>query len=170
MPIGSYLQAWRMSRGQSIAALAAKTGLEARSLEEIRAGQVDAMLVEMMKTVASALGVPPSWLHGDPKQIDLLTSDADGDESDAPSVQSLDPVVEHIVQAAQQDRELYVLLTRGPVFRRPQIDSSCRSQPQKFSKTSQTSYRPMAKPTAGTFRTPERLRFFLSDFPCPICR
>jgi len=111
MPIGSYLQAWRMSRGHSIAALAAKTGLEARSLEEIEAGQVDPC-VSMIETVASALGVPPSWLHGDPKQIDLLTSDADGDESDAPSVQSLDPVVERILQAAQQDRELYVLLTR----------------------------------------------------------
>src|SRR5678815_2188511 len=111
MPIGSYLQAWRMSRGQSIASLAAKTGLEARSLEEIETGQVDPC-VSMIETVASALGVPPSWLHGDPKQIDLLTSDADGDESDAPSVQSLDPVVERILQAAQQDRELYVLLTR----------------------------------------------------------
>jgi|SRR6476620_1486169 len=111
MPIGSYLQAWRMSRGQSIASLAAKTGLEARSLEEIETGQVDPC-VSMIETVASALGVPPAWLHGDPKQIDLLTSDADGDESDAPSVQSLDPVVERILQAAQQDRELYVLLTR----------------------------------------------------------
>jgi transcriptional regulator with XRE-family HTH domain len=111
MLIGSNIQAWRISRGHSITALAAKAGLAVDSLEAIEAGQLDIPL-SMMEAVASALGVPSSWLHGDPKQLELLTADPDGEASDSPSLDSIDPVIERILLAAHHDRELYVLLTR----------------------------------------------------------
>lgn len=111
MPIGSNIQAWRISRGHSITALATKAGLAADSLEAIETGQVDIPL-SMMEAVATALGVPSSWLHGDPKQLALLAADPDGEESDLPPHESIDPVIEHILLAAHHDRELYVLLTR----------------------------------------------------------
>lgn len=111
MPIGSNIQAWRLFRGHSITALAAKAGLRVDSLEAIETGQLDLPL-SMMEAVASALGVPSSWLHGDPKQLELLTADPDGEESDLPPLESIDPVIERILLAAHHDRELYVLLTR----------------------------------------------------------
>lgn len=111
MPIGSNIQAWRISRGQSITALATKAGLTADSLEAIETGQLD-MSLSTMEAVAAALGVPSSWLHGDPKQLELLTVQPDGDESDPPSPGSIDPVIERILLAVHHDRELYGLLTR----------------------------------------------------------
>jgi transcriptional regulator with XRE-family HTH domain len=111
MPIGSNIQAWRISRGQSINALATKAGLPADSLEAIETGQSDISL-STMEAVASALGVPSSWLHGDPKQLELLTAEPDGEASDSPSLDSIDPVIERILLAVHHDRELYVLLTR----------------------------------------------------------
>jgi hypothetical protein len=62
--------------------------------------------------MASALGVPPSWLHGDPKHLELLTADPDGETSDSPSLDTVDPVIERILIGAHYERELYVLLTR----------------------------------------------------------
>ena len=111
MPIGSYIQAWRVSRGHSLMALATKAGVPVDFLEAIEAGQTDPSL-STIEAVASALGVPPSWLHGDPKHLELLMADVDGEKSEAPPLDSLDPVIERILIAAQQERELYVLLTR----------------------------------------------------------
>jgi len=92
-------------------ALATKAGLPVDSLEAIETGQADPSL-SMIEAVACALGVPPSWLHGDPKHLDLLATDTDGEESELPSPDSIDPVIERILIAAQHERELYVLLTR----------------------------------------------------------
>ncbi|HKN87950.1 MAG TPA: helix-turn-helix transcriptional regulator [Nitrospiraceae bacterium] len=111
MPIGPNIQAWRVSRGRSLLALATKAGLPVESLEAIETGQADPSL-SMLEAVASALGVPPSWLHGDPKHLELLTADSDGEESELPSVDSIDPVIGRILNVAQHERELYVLLTR----------------------------------------------------------
>ena len=111
MQIGSNIQAWRVSRGLSLMALATKAGLPVDSLESIETGQADPTL-SAMEAVASALGVPPSWLHGDPKHLELLTADPDGETSDSPSLDTVDPVIERILTAAHYERELYVLLTR----------------------------------------------------------
>jgi len=111
MPIGSNIQAWRVARRHSLMALATKVGLPAESLEAIEMGQTDPPL-SVLEAVASALGVPPSWLHGDPKHLELLTADSDGDESESPSLHSIDPVIERILIAARHEHELYVLLTR----------------------------------------------------------
>src|SRR5690348_8099970 len=88
MPIGPNIQAWRVSRGHSLMALATKAGLPADSLEAIETGQADPQL-SVLEAVASALGVPPSWLHGDPKHLELLTADPDGEESESPSLDSI---------------------------------------------------------------------------------
>lgn len=111
MSIGLNIQSWRVSRGHSLSALAARAGLPVDSLEAIEAGQTDPSL-SIMEAVATALGVPPSWLHGDPKQLQLLTDDPDGDESESPPLDTTDPVIERILIAAHHERELYVLLTR----------------------------------------------------------
>ena len=107
MAIGAMIQAWRLSKGHTVSALAAKAALSAASLEAIEAGEADPP-VSALEQLARALGIPVSWLFGDPKQHDLL---ADPDNGEDASSSSVDPVLEHVLTAVQEERSLYVLLT-----------------------------------------------------------
>ncbi len=108
MPIGSTLQAWRFARGRSVADVATKAGLPAASLEAIERGELDPP-ASTLDALAQALGVPVSWLFGDPKHLALLYSD--GEDDDPAPASSPDPVVERILLATQSERELFALLT-----------------------------------------------------------
>jgi len=109
MPIGPILMAWRTSRGLSHGELASKAGLPADVLHGIEAGTTDPT-AGMLESVAGGLGVPVSWLHIDPRHLQLLTADQDG-ESEEDTASSPDPVLDRMLQAKDRDRELYVLLT-----------------------------------------------------------
>ncbi len=110
MPHDSYIQAWRLSRGQSLSSLAGKTGLSVESLESIESGENDPS-ASTLDALAAALGIPMPWLFGDPKHLDLLLADSDGETSEPAPTNSVDPVRERILLAARQDRTLFVLLT-----------------------------------------------------------
>ena len=110
MPFGRNIRAWRVSRGYSLSALAAKAGLPPSSLEVIEAEDSDPA-VSLVESLALAIGIPAAWMFGDPKQFALLTTDSDGEVTEAPEPQSLDPVTDQILRGAQHHRELYVLLT-----------------------------------------------------------
>lgn len=110
MSLGRNIQAWRVSRGHSVSALATKAGLPAVSLEAIESGECDPS-ASMLETLASAIGIPAGWMFGDPKHLELLTTDPDGDVTDAPGPDALDPVTDQILRSARYERELYVLLT-----------------------------------------------------------
>jgi transcriptional regulator with XRE-family HTH domain len=107
MPIGSTLQSWRLSRGQSLEDLAKRAGLAPASLEAIENGESDPP-VSTLDALAQVFGIPLAWLFGDPKQLALLYSDSDDDPAPAASP---DPVVERVLRSAQSDRELFALLT-----------------------------------------------------------
>jgi transcriptional regulator with XRE-family HTH domain len=106
MPIGAKIGAWRLARGESVPALAARAGFTPSALEAIEAGDLDPS-VTMVERLASALGLPPSWLFVEPEQADLLAA---GD-SEEPAPSAFDPVTERIVLAASRMPDLYVLLT-----------------------------------------------------------
>src|SRR5919108_819151 len=108
MASGIQIQAWRQTRGRSVAALASQADLAAERLEAIEAGTDDPP-ASVIERVAAALDIPPAWLFIDPKQIELLFTDADGERRDPGS--AADPVVQEIVRVSQHNRELYVLLT-----------------------------------------------------------
>ena len=110
MAIGPNIQAWRVSRGHSVVALATKAGLPAASLDAIESGEEDPS-ASTLEALATAIGVPISWLFGDPKHLDVLTADTDGEASESPPSDSIDPVTEGILRSARHERELYVLLT-----------------------------------------------------------
>ena len=110
MGLGPNIQAWRVSRGHSVSALAEKAGLPPASLEAIESGECDPSS-SVLVNLASALGVPASWMFGDPRHLDLLTTDPDGEVTEAPEPGALDPVTERILRSAGHERELYVLLT-----------------------------------------------------------
>lgn len=110
MPIGPNIQAWRLSRRQSVSSLATTAGLPADSLEAIESGALDPP-TSVLEALAGALGVPASWLYGDPKQLDLLCSDPDRDRMESVPIDSVDPVIERILRATREERHLYALLT-----------------------------------------------------------
>jgi transcriptional regulator with XRE-family HTH domain len=118
MHIGENIAAWRQSKGHSVEALAKQAGMAASSLTAIESGELDPP-VSMLAGLASVLRVPPSWLYGHPKHLQLLASDTDPSDPteaqpDSPHGPSLDPVAERILVASSADqsrRELYVLLT-----------------------------------------------------------
>jgi transcriptional regulator with XRE-family HTH domain len=110
MSLGRNIQAWRISRGHSVSAVEARAGLPPDSLEAIESGECDPS-VSMLESLASAIGIPAAWMFGDPKHLDLLTTDSDGEVTDAPEPDALDPVTDRILRSARYERELYVLLT-----------------------------------------------------------
>lgn len=113
MPINQHLQAWRRARAYSVSMLATKAAITAEALEAAEAGELDPPN-SMLEALGDALGVPVAWLHSDPASIKLLfadSEDADGATPDLSLLDSTDPVTEHILHGAGQERELYVLLT-----------------------------------------------------------
>ncbi|WP_447972338.1 helix-turn-helix domain-containing protein [Nitrospira sp. Kam-Ns4a] len=110
MSIGDHIRAWRLSRNQTVAALAEQAGLPPDSLEAIEAGDTD-LPVSMLEALAAALGVPAAWLFGDPQQLDLLLAEPDGSLGEPPPADFVDPVAERVLRASRQHRGLYVLLT-----------------------------------------------------------
>lgn len=91
-----------------MAALASEANLPAERLEAIEAGTDDPP-ASVIERVAAALHIPAAWLFIDPKQIELLFTDADGERRDPG--QTPDPVLEQILRVSRENRELYVLLT-----------------------------------------------------------
>jgi len=110
MAIGAYVRAWRLARRQSVEALATKAGVLSSSLDAIESGELDPT-VSTLEVLAAALGIPPAWLHSDPKHLHLVTADPDGDTSELLPTESVDPVTERVLLGTQQERGLYVLLT-----------------------------------------------------------
>jgi transcriptional regulator with XRE-family HTH domain len=110
MALGSNIQAWRLSRKQSVTTLAEKVGLQAAALDAIECGDLDPT-ASILERLANALGIPTSWLYGNPKHLTLLTTDPDGEASESIAPESTDPVIERVLQGVRQDQELYVLLT-----------------------------------------------------------
>lgn len=153
MPIGTNIQAWRLSRGLSVPSVAAKAGLQAHLLEAIESGEMDPS-ASTMETLASALGVPPSWLFGDPKHLDLLTADADGDVSDPPVADAVDPVMERILLASHQERELYVLLTALLQSGEPKLVKAAEASLRSLVKQSRQASVPWQVRPPGHFEPP----------------
>ncbi len=127
MSLSSNIQAWRLSKKQSVASVAGKAGLNTESLEAIESGELDPS-ASMLEALASALGVPAAWLHGDPKHMELLI---EGDGDGATQSGNIDPVTERVLLGSREERELYVLLTSilmsGDPKLRLAVEASLRS-------------------------------------------
>lgn len=108
MPIGALIQAWRLSRNQSLEALSKTTGLSISLLEEIETDQTDPAAATI-ESLATALRIPPSWLFDTPQSFACLFNESGDDE--APPTEQTDPVTERILTGSRIDRSLYVMLT-----------------------------------------------------------
>ena len=128
MSIASNIQAWRLSKRQSVTVLAGRAGLPVESLEAIEAGEVDPP-ASTLETLASALGVPVPWLYGDPGHLESLL-DAD-EQMESVQAGAVDPVTERVLLGSRAEYELYVLLTSilmaGDPKLRLAVEASLRS-------------------------------------------
>lgn len=109
MSVSHFVQAWRRSKNVSLGNLAGEAGLDHELVQEVEEGKVDPPL-SVLESLASGLGIPPSWLFFHPSHIKLVFADLDDDAS-WPSHDHPDPVAERILAATKLERELYVLLT-----------------------------------------------------------
>lgn len=152
MSLGATVQAWRESRGRSIESLAEQAGLPVSALAAIESGEADPP-VSTLDRIATALGVPVSWLHGDPKHLEWLTA-ADDDESEPASADSIDPVIERILLAARQDRGLYALLTAVLASGNPKLIRAAEMSLRSLAKQSRQAIVPWQSRPPGHFEPP----------------
>jgi len=108
MSLGQQIQAWRVSRGLSLEALAAASHIQAHQLEEIEAEEIDPS-ASTLEALAAALKIPPAWLFSHPTSFRTLFEDPEEHENPIPT--GPDPVTERILAGSRMDRSLYVLLT-----------------------------------------------------------
>jgi transcriptional regulator with XRE-family HTH domain len=153
MAIGPTIQAWRLSRRRSVSSLAEQAGLQPESLEAIEAGELDPP-ASMLETLAQSLGIPPSWLYGDPQHLNLLTTDADGENISPEAADSIDPVTEQVLLSSRQDRELYVLLTALLRSGEPKLLQAARASLRSLVKQSRQATLPWQSRPPGHFEPP----------------
>jgi transcriptional regulator with XRE-family HTH domain len=108
MSLATNIRAWRLFQRLSTTDLAGQAGLSEESLEAIETGASDPS-ASVLAALASAFGIPNSWLYGHPSHMDLLLED--GEQQELLQAGKLDPVTDRILRAMQKDCDLYVLLT-----------------------------------------------------------
>ena len=108
MALGQQIQAWRISRCQSVDDLATESGLLPHVLDQIESEELDPS-VSLLEALAAALKIPPAWLFSHPTSFRTLFDDPEDETSS--TQKSPDPVTERILAGSRMDRSLYVLLT-----------------------------------------------------------
>lgn len=153
MPIGANICGWRRSRGLSLSALSSRTGLDSTRLEAIESGETDPP-ASTLDAIASALRIPTSWLYGNPKQLELLITDSDGDQLASPDPDSVDPVLDQVLEAARQRRDLYVLLTAVLQSGDPKLLLAAEASLRSLAKQARQASVPWQSRPSGHFEPP----------------
>lgn len=151
MPIGALIQAWRLSRNQSIEALSKTAGITISQLEEIETDQADPSSATI-ESLATALRIPPSWLFDTPKSFDCLFNESGDDEPPPP--ERTDPVTERILTGSRLDRSLYVMLTALMQAGDPKLLRAAEMSLRSLVKQSRQSSVPWQQRPPGHFEPP----------------
>ena len=151
MPIGVLIQAWRLSRNQSIEALSKTAGLSASQLEAIETDQTDPSTATV-ESLAAALRIPPSWLFDTPKSFDCLFNESGDDEPPPP--EQTDPVTERILTGSRLDRSLYVMLTALMQAGDPKLLRAAEMSLRSLVKQSRQAAAPWLQRPSGHFEPP----------------
>lgn len=153
MPLGANIQAWRLSRKQSLERVASIANLAPSCLQAIESGEQDPS-ASSLEAVATALNIPTSWLYVHPKHLELLMTDTDGETLAAPSHDSVDPVLEHVLQGMHRERELYVLLTVILQSSDPKLLMAAEASLRSLAKQAKRSTIPWQSRQPGHFEPP----------------
>ena len=151
MSIASTIQAWRLSKKQSVTALAEKAGIPTALLEAIESGECDPP-VSMLETLATAIGAPAPWLYGDPEQLDRLL-DAD-ERAESAQACTVDPVTERMLCGSRTEHELYVLLTAILLSGDPKLRVAVEASLRSLAKQARQPTVPWQSRPSGHFEPP----------------
>lgn len=151
MPVLLTIQAWRRERRQSLTTLATKAGITSELLESIESGDMDPP-ASTIATLAGAIGVPVSWLFHHPHSVKLLLTDSDNETLDGHD--SPDPITERMLCGAQQDRELYLLLTTLLQEGDPKLLRAAEANLRSLVKQARRSTIPWESRPSGHFEPP----------------
>lgn len=151
MSIASNIQAWRLSKRQSVTVLAEKAGLAVEALEAIESGELDPA-ASTLETLAAAIGVPVSWLYGDPEHLERLL-DAD-ERADSVQAGTVDPVTERVLLGSREEYELYVLLTSIVMSGDPKLRLAVEASLRSLAKQARQPTVPWQSRPPGHFEPP----------------
>jgi len=151
MSIASTIQAWRLSKKQSVTTLAEQAGIPTALLEAIESGDCDPP-VSMLATLASVIGVPVSWLYGDPDHLERLL-DAD-ERADSVQACTVDPVTERILCGSRNEYELYALLTAIVLSGEPKLRVAVEASLRSLAKHARQPTVPWQSRPSGHFEPP----------------
>jgi transcriptional regulator with XRE-family HTH domain len=151
MPIGSIIQAWRLSKQQSVTSLSIAAGISPEQLEAIEANQTDPSTATI-EALASALRIPPSWLFDVPQSFACLFAESDEESDSTPS--GTDPVTDRILAGTRMDRSLYVLLTALMQAGDPKLLRAAEMSLRSLVKQSRQATMPWQQRPPGHFEPP----------------
>jgi len=151
MAIGALIQAWRVSRGQSLEDVAAEAQLSPIALEEIEAEFVDPS-ASTIESLAAALKVPVAWLFAHPATFKVLFEQPE--EEDAMTPDGPDPITERILAGSRMDRSLYVLLTAILQSGEPKLLRAAEASLRSLVKQSKQATVPWQNRPSGHFEPP----------------
>jgi transcriptional regulator with XRE-family HTH domain len=151
MSIGPLIQAWRLSKRQSLESLSDTAGIPSQLLEQIETEQVDPPTATV-QALATALRIPPAWLFDSPQAFEHLFKDSD--EFEEPSHTQVDPVTDRILTGSQTDRTLYVLLTTLMQSGDPKLLRAAEVSLRSLVKQSRQATMPWQQRPSGHFEPP----------------
>ena len=151
MSIGPLIQAWRLSKRQSLESLAASAGISTSILEQIESEETDPSSTTL-QALAEALRIPPGWLFDSPQLFACLFSDEDGETE--PDASHPDPLTERIVAGSILDRSLYVLLTTLVQTGDPKLLRAAEMSLRSLVKQSRQTTVPWQQRPSGHFEPP----------------
>ncbi len=151
MSIGPLIQAWRLSKKQSLQSLSASAGISTAFLEQIESDEVDPSSATL-QALAAALRVPPGWLFDSPQSFACLFND--GDQEEGPDTIHPDPLTERILAGSRMDRALYVLLTTLLQAGDPKLLRAAEMSLRSLAKQSRQATVPWQQRPSGHFEPP----------------
>jgi len=149
MAVGAYIQAWRLSRGHSVEALAAEAKIPSYALEKIEADEVDPG-TSTLEALAGVLKIPAAWLFTHPTSFQHLFADSEGVEIPP----GPDPVTERILSGSRMDRSLFVLLTTLIQSAEPKLLRAAEMSLRSLVKQSKQATVPWQSRPSGHFEPP----------------
>ena len=150
MSLGTNIQAWRVSRGYSAAALAKKADVTEDTLASIESGALDAP-VSTLPGVAAALGIPASWLWSDPRHLKLLM---EAEEEEVATDSGADPVIEQVLRYVDLEPEMYVLLSAIVQSGEPKLLRAAQASLRSLAKQAKQPTVPWESRPSGHFEPP----------------
>ncbi len=151
MALSDQIQAWRVSKGQTVDDLALEASISPSLLEEIESGDVDPS-ASTLESLASAMKIPVAWLFTHPTTFRQLFQDADDEQALVPD--GPDPITERILSGSRMDRSLYVLLTALVQSAEPKLLRAAEVSLRSLVKQSKQASVPWLNRPSGHFEPP----------------